>query len=306
MKKINVALVQSTHEKFEIYHSLHPEVINSDYDGVHTTADFFGNFDYESLPADIRHIYIDIEMKLLPVGGIMVRSDFEIEKKEFSCDDIFTFPYIYKMVDLAAQECIATFKELCEQSKTAISFEIPMSEEVLSGISHEIIKHYFNFRKPFDTTNADLLNTVGLNCKPSGATCTVIQGTFLIIDELIYNNPHFDCKHNLSVFTKSIAEQRYNTIKMIAMEIVQHPVKLCLYDAFLFYKCVDCAMQILLSNKSDLLIPALDAVGMTKEIRDLFFKHGASFFNQLQNTNINLNKDETDLNKKHDWDKLFR
>lgn len=306
MKKVNIQLVRSNYLWFEAYYPNHPEVIKSDYDGVNPMMDFCGNFDYESLPTDIRHVYIDIEMKMMPKGGVMVRSDFEFETKEFSCDDIFTVGFIHPMVSLSILECITAFEEQCEQFQITIPYKIPLSDEVASSICDEIVANYVNYRKPHDIENAYLMSTVGIECKQCNATFVIIQGTFLIIDEMIYNNPQFDRKHNLEVLINSVPEQKYITIRMNCMKIVKHPIKLSLYDSILFYTCVDCALQMLLGDKSDLLINSLEANGMTKPVRDAFFKYGTDFFNRLRETAFNSDESITNLDEKQDWNKLLR
>ena len=306
MRKVNIQLVRSNFIWFEVYYPNHPEVIKSDYDGINPMMDFCGNFDYESLPADFRHVYIDIEMKMMPMGGIMVRSDFEFESKEFSCDDIFTVGFIHPMVRLSILESITAFEEQCEAFRINLPYKIPLSEEVASSICEEIVDHYIDYRKPHDIVNDYLMSSAGLECRQSNATIVIIKGTFLIIDQLIYTNPQFDRKHNLKALINFVPEQKYITIRMNCMEIVKHPVKLSLYDSILFYTCVDCALQILLSDKSDLLIPTLEANGMTKPVRDAFFRYGTEFFNHLRKTALNADESITNLDEKQDWNKLLR
>lgn len=306
MKKINIKLVQSNYLWFEAFHPNHPEVINSDHDPENPMVDFCGNFDYEFLPTGIRHVYIDIELKMIPVGAILVRSDFEFKCKEFLWDYIFTVDIIHPMVSLAIKKCITAFEEQCELLQITMPYSIPFTDEVVSAIGKVIIAQYFDYRKPHDIENAYLMSNIGLECKQSNNTFITIQGTFLIIDELIYNNPRFDRKHNLKVLTGFVPEPRYLTLKMNCIQIIDHPVKLTFYDAILFYTCVDCAMQMLLSDKSDLMISALEAKGMTKEIRSTFFKHGTNLFNVIRKVLLRPNVRIINLEEKHDWDKLLR
>jgi hypothetical protein len=210
------------------------------------------------------------------------------------------------MVRLSILESINAFEEKCEESQIALPYKIPLCEEVASSICDEIVDHYIDYRKPHDIVNDYLMSSAGLECRQSNATLVIIRGTFLIIDELIYKNPKFDRKHNLKAFINSVPEQKYITIRMNCMEIVRHPVKLSLYDSILFYTCVDCALQILLGDKSDLFISTLEVNGMTKPVRDAFFRYGTEFFNHLRKTALETDENITDLEEKQDWNKLFR
>lgn len=308
MKKPIIQLARSNFLWFEAFHPNHPEVIISDYDPENPAVDFSGNFDYELSAKGTRCVYIDIEIRMIPVGAILVRSDFEFESNGGGSfwDELFTIDFIYPMVNLALHESVAAFEDQCEQLQIKLPFEIPFSSDIVSLIGKNIVDQYLKYRKPDDIQNAFFKNTIGLECTQGNATFVTIQATFLIIDELIYNNPLFNRKHNKAVLSMYIPESKYNTIKMNCLEIVDHPVKLYFYDTILFYTCVDCALQMLLGDKSDLLINALEENGMVKEFRDAYFKHGTELFNQLHK---NLSKSHariTNLEEQHDWNKLFK
>ena len=306
MKEIEGDVVQKNFLWFEAFHPDHPEVINENYDPDNPTLLFISSFDYEKRPADKWRIYIDIGIKLMPIAKIKVRLAFEFKSKGISWDDIFEIEVIRNMVDLTMQQCIITFKENCKESAIELPFEIPYSEEVVLQISNTLIAQYFDIRMPQDIANAYLLSKTGLECKPEIDSVILLKCTFMVLDELFYNSKQFDRKHNLEVFSDYVPEPKYFTIKMNCGEIDEHRVKLNYLDTILFYICVDCALQMLLGDKSDLLIAALEKNGFTDEIRKAFLKHGTAFFEQYQTKVRMLGVRIVNLEEKHDWNLLFR
>jgi len=306
MKEIEGNVVQKNFLWFEAFHPDHPEVINENYDPDNPTLLFISSFDYEKRPADKWRIYIDIGIKLMPIAKIKVRLAFEFKSKGISWDDIFEIEVIRNMVDLTMQQCIITFKENCKESAIELPFEIPYSEEVVLQISNTLIAQYFDIRMPQDIANAYLLSKTGLECKPEIDSVILLKCTFMVLDELFYNSKQFDRKHNLEVFSDYVPEPKYFTIKMNCGEIDEHRVKLNYLDTILFYICVDCALQMLLGDKSDLLIAALEKNGFTDEIRKAFLKHGTAFFEQYQTKVRMPGVRIVNLEEMHDWNLLFR
>ena len=306
MKKIEANVVQENYLWFEAIHSDHPEFIIENYDSDSPKVFFISSFDYEVRSSDVGRIYIDIGIKLMPVAKIMVRLAFEFKSMGKSWDDIFDNEVIRNMVDQTMKQCINTFKEKCKESAIELPFEIPFSEEVVLQISNTIIAQYFDIRKPQDIANAYLLSKIGLECKPETDSVILLKGTFMVLDELLYNSNLFNRKHNLEVFADYVPEPKYFTIKMNCNEIDEHQVKLNYFDTILFYICVDCALQMLVGDKSDLLIAAIERNGFTEKIRKAFLKHGTAFFEQYQTKVRMPGVRIINLEEKHNWNMLFR
>ena len=306
MKEIEGNVVQKNFLWFEAFHPDHPEVINGNFDPDNPTLLFISSFDYEKRPSDKQRVYIDIGIKLMPIAKIKVRLAFEFKSRGISWEDIFNIEVIRNMVDLTMEQCIITFKENCKESAIELPFEIPFSEDVVLQISNTMIAQYFNIRMPQDIENAYLLSKIGLECKPKIDSVILLKCTFMVLDELFYNNKLFNRQHNLEVFADYVPEPKYFTIKMNCSEIDEHAVKLNYMDTILFYICVDCALQMFVGDKSDLLIAALEKNGLTKEIRKAFLKHGTAFFEQYQTKVLMPGVRIVNLEEKHDWNLLFR
>jgi len=306
MKEIEGNVVQKNFLWFEAFHPDHPEVINGDYDSESPTLQFISSFDYEKRQSDIWRTYIDIGIKLIPIAKIKVRLAFEFKNKGISWDDIFDKEVIRKMVGVTMEQCIITFKENCKESAIELPFAIPFSDEVVLQISNTMIDQYFDIRKPQDIANAYLLSNIGLECNPEIDSVVLLKCTFMVLDELFYNSKLFDTKHNLEVFSQYVPEPKYFTIKMNCVEIDEHPVTLNYFDTILFYICVDCALQMLVGDKSEWLIEALKRNGLTEKIRKAFLKHGTTFFEQYHTKVLLPGVRIINLEEKHDWNILFR
>ena len=305
MKNSALQIARSYFLYFEAFHPNHPELILNDYDPENPGIYVSGSFDNIISTDGIRHIYIDIDLKMLPFGAILVRSEFEFKPNGELWDDLFTAKFIYPMVDLAFRKSALAFSEQYELDQKKKPDEIQIYDEIIPVISNSIIDEYNDRRKPHDLENASIKKAFGLECIQSTGSFITIQGTFLIIDELIYNNPLFNRAHNREALGRFVHESKYNTLKMNCLKITEHAVTLSFYDAISFYICVDCALQMLVGDKSDLLTDALDANGMVSEVRSAFFKHGTVLFNTLNESLASTNSSITNLEVKHDWNNLF-
>jgi len=305
MKNSPIQIVGSNILYFEAFYPNHPELIINNYDPENPGIFVTGGFDNTLLEDGLRHIYIDIELTMLPFGAILVRSEFEFEPNGELWDDLFTMKFIHPMVDLAFRETTFTFNEQYELEQKKKPDEILVYDEIISVISKDIVNQYNNSRKPHDLENADLKKAFGLECLQSTATFITIQGTFMIIDELIYNNPLFNRKHNRAALGRFIHESKYNTLKMKCLEITEHPVNLSFYDAIFFYICVDCALQMLVDDKGDLMSDSLEANGMVQKVRAVFIRHGIELCDKLHESLSRTNSTISNLEVERDWNNLF-
>ena len=306
MKNDTIQIARSTILWFEAYHPNHPEVLLADYDPDELELDVAGNFDYEITDDNLRHIYIDLETKVVPYGAIFVRSDFEFELNGDTWDDYFTHDFLYPMVKLSLQESGDAFKEACEEEQITLPRDIPVQDKFIISICESVIDLYFTIFKPYDLANAELRNTIAFDCPQCNAAFITMQGTFLVIDEIIYHNPLFNRKHNQHVFGNYVPLMKYNTLRAKCMDIVKHPVKLSSYNTILFYTCVDCAMQMLLGDKSDVLAIACDARGMTSEVRTLFYRLATELFDMVYKNPDQTQTGMADQRAMHDWNALFK
>jgi len=101
MENSTIEAVCSNLLYFEAFYPNHPELIINNYDPEDPGIYVSGNFDNVLLDDGLRHIYIDIDLTMLPFGSILVRSEFEFAQNGEQWDDLFTKEYVYPMVRLA-------------------------------------------------------------------------------------------------------------------------------------------------------------------------------------------------------------
>ncbi len=298
MKNIKAQLFRSTYLWFEPNNE--PKE-----NGAAANISISNNFDYEKLPDGTMRIYLDVSFKYLR-ASILVRSGFQFKNKSILWDNVFVADVINPMVNLAIQKCYQRFTEQCMENhiESPVSFEA--DEKTIQSITNGIIKQYFTYRKSDDKANEYLIENIGLEFNPGTDSEITIKGTFLIIDEILYHNSKFDKENNQKVFGNIYPLPRYFTIKLNCLEIEEHPVKLSFFDSIMFYQYIDCALQMLLGNKSAILIPAIEALGMNKEIQDSFLKNGTALFKQLNDMLENSNSRITNIENRMNWNSLIR
>ena len=306
MKNINFKLFQANIMWFEIYDAFHPDVINYDDDSEDDYAIIGSNFDYERLLPDKWRVHINILIKMVPAGAIEVRSSFECKCKGISWDDIFAVAILNPMARIAMDSSTNRLKKNLGDLGIEMPYEINLDDESIHGVCESIIDQYLTYRKPQDMANADLINKIGIEFQPGSSTIIPLKGTFVIMDELLFNNNNFNRKYNCDVFEDFVPRQMYYTLKMNCIEIDKHTVKLSFLNVIFFFHCLDCALQMLLSDKGDLLFQNLESLGFNKEVNNLYLKYGGELFKRLKDSFVNSKVRITDMEVYHDWDQLIK
>ena len=183
--------------------------------------------------------------------------------------------------------------------------EIKEDDEITFTISKNIIDQYFTYRQHVDIAYSWLMDHPGLEFPPSNETMITLKGTFAIIDEVLYRNAAFDRAKNLEIFNKIVPESKYFTLKINCIAIDKNPVRLSLYNINLFYHCLECALQMIAGDKADILIPALDRNGMTKEVLEIFAVSGTEMLHYLHEMLEDSKAQLWDREKQPDWNKLI-
>lgn len=306
MKNIKIKLYQANFMWFEIYDAFHPEVLNYDQESAVDYATIGSNFDYEKILPDKWRVHIDIIIKVVPAGAIYVRSSFEFKCKGISWDQVFVDTFLSPMVRIAMDKSIAGLKENFEEVGIAMPYEINIDDANINGITANMNEQYLTYRKPQDIANSELINVTGIEFTPGNKSIIPLNGTFAIMDELLFNNNSFSRKHNCEVFEDFVPLPMYFTLKMNCLEIDHQSVKLSFLNTVLFFHCLDCALQILLTDKSDLLLPNLESQGFNQEVNNLYLKYGGELFKQLKESLVNSNVRVKNMEEYHDWDQLIK
>jgi hypothetical protein len=305
MQNINVNHYKSYYLWFEVFHPLHEEVINAEFDEINPKADLTANFDYEIVSGDLRHIYIDIGLRYLPVAAILTRSCFEF-RFNGKWDKLMVPEFFNAIIPLAIEKCIKGFEEQCIQHNLQAPKEVIINEQITSSITESLIKLYSNYRKYDDVANLYLITKRGLRITTGKKTLRIFKITFAVIDALLYYNDVFDRRNNREMFTEIMPEVVYFSLKLKCLELVNHEIELSIKETVFFLLCLDFSMQILLGDLEETLMKALAKQGMSETVRELYIKNGAEFIDDYNKLLKKCDVSIKNLENRTDWNNLIR
>jgi len=263
------------------------------------------NYDYKILPNGAWLIFFDIGLTLQSTTDTVYRTGFQFPQTDLRDTDIFNERIVYYMLEKAVKNCIREYKDNCEEYDVKAT-EFVVSPEIIQPFVDTTINQYFDYRKQNDNDNINLINNIGVLCNPEDDTRIIFLGTFLVVDELLYSHSGYDSAFNREAFNDIVPLPKYNTLNAICTQIETAPIQLTILENILFLKCLDCAMQVLLSDKADKMLSYLARYGLTAEVQKVFFKLGTEYFQNCKDALAQSNVRILDLEKSHDWASLFK
>jgi len=108
----------------------------------------------------------------------------------------------------------------------------------------------------------------------------------------------FNRKHNCKVFFEKLNEIYYYTMRIHVIKIFEEDIDVSDSDMQCFLIVLQCALQVLLGDKGDLLIPVIEERGVNKETRSLYFKAASFLLDGLRGDDI--------FPEPVDWNALIR
>jgi hypothetical protein len=287
---------------FENDSAISGEIVDDGLDMV-----LINNFDYATLPDNRREFYSDMTMRLPKVASVTIRSQFKIVAEDFDWDLFFDVDILNQIIAVALESTTTAFKDICKENAVVLPPEMTKEEykadeKMTKQLCKDLVSQYFNNRKLYDIANEKQLKNIGLTC-PMGNTMNIsLNITFLVMDEILFNNKNFNRRHNRDAFFKYVPEMKYNSLRMKCIQIGQHDVQLTEMDVHFFLKCIDCAVHMLVGDKCDFLIPVLEQRNVTREVQGIFFKSAGKLF-AIYN-DMPAEKDYKE--EKIEWDKLIK
>ncbi|GEM_PF-4058539 len=276
-----------------------PISINSDDE-----TQLSSNFDYEMLFDGTKRVYIDIGLNFNRVE-IMFRSGFEFDGRELEWSDVFTPEYILPFTAEAIDLCYEAYTEYCSEHGISLSEDIEYDPTLAEEFSQSIIERYLNYRSSDDAKNAYLLSNVGLECESGTDSILVFKCTYTILREILFSNTAFSNSRNRDAFGEVIPLPRYITIKNNCMLIEVEDVLLNFVDTVYFLQCLDCALQMLVGDKSDIVASAIASKGISNEMVQAYIKAGTKQFKQFREMLQSSNASIANLETLHDWNSLL-
>jgi len=266
---------------------------------------YSSNFDYEMCFDGTKRIYFDIGLKM-ETAEITFRTGFEFDGLEYTWKDLFEHDTIFKLTNRAIAHCYQAFTEFCETNAIPFSHNINFDDIVPEAFTKSIIEQYVNYRSLSDVDHAYLLNNVGIDCKTGIDTIVTIKSTFAIIDEILYLNTQFNLSNNRKTFSDIVPLPRYNTIKNNCMYINDVDVQLNYYDTIQFFICLGCALQMLVGDKSDMILQAIGEKGIDTEMIKTYLKVGTEIFAQLREVLRSSKARILNIEHQPDWNSIIQ
>lgn len=268
------------------------------------------SFDYQKKPGYKWYIYIDIGIRIENIAQVFVRSSFELIKRNTEWDEIFNEKIFTPLTGLALDKAIENFYKFLEKKSVELAKTLKLDglqgDEHVKIIADKLLKQYTTYRR-IDDINNEYLNThITIVHNQTYDSEIKIKMTFAVLDEVLYSNNQFKREHNRKVFFEEVVETKYHTLKYNSYEIEQKPVKHTLTQTIFFMICVDCALQILVSDKADILIDSLEKKGVTAQMIKDYIHHGSDFLNTTNEWFRESNVEIGNLKEKHEWYNLIR
>jgi len=260
------------------------------------------DFDYE-IPAAYQWLaHIDIEVDYPEFARIIVRNSFEV-----NC--IFEHLATHECLDLLHQKALeitfAGFNDRCKKlDNEFVPLDAAEFSQLLAEFSNQAIKKcLLNKNNDFTFLSNDF-NVFTI--KKTDITQFMTSVTFVIMDDILYNNDAFDLDHNRKVFHAIIPSSVYFTTKLNCIKISEGDVNLVMSHNVVFQTCMDCALQMMLGDHLETLLPSIAKRGFTKEMQSQFLKSGTHFLEGSREELHNKGVEITNLNERYDWNKTIK
>jgi len=284
------------------YEPTDPEVITTDYNSEKLKLSLLHNYDYERLAKDEWRLHFDVELDVLPLARIKVRTVIEIVCPK---ERLFHTEGLTPLNKIALETAQKAFFDHCKSHgiNTAIT-EIVDANKKAKDFAPYMIEQFHIRQK--DALSFPKWNEGGLNFTPGNKTILAALGTFIILDQVLHLNKLFDLKHNQEVFHAVVPEPAYYTVKLKCAELIKGNIHLVFIHNVMFQICFDCAIQLLLDRHSDTLQPSIIKLGLTAEKQRIFVEYGSQFIRRRRDELKKSGSRILNLEQKRDWNSLIK
>jgi hypothetical protein len=300
-KKIDLKVINVYRLHHEFYDKEHPLVVlntGSENEKVNIGL----TYDYERLPKEEWLFHADATLTYIPYGQLIVRTTFNVTCKP---EELFSIAIMSLILKQALINVTTTFTSFFAENKLPSGNPVPVSELMVSNFLSAVIESYPSHAKR-DKDNYYLNTTPGLTITTGGNTILIVQGCCMIMDHILYENPVFDGEHNRKEIAKYVPLEVYETIKWKLLQIEKGTVQLNWTHTIYLFICLDCALQTLLGEHADKLIPRLEEYGLIPIRQQEFITFSSDMLRVLKKKMKDDKMNVSNLNKQIDWNSLIR
>lgn len=262
------------------------------------------NFDYYNRFDGTWRIFFDTGF-VYKEAEMLFRNGIEFPDETLTWDRLFNQELITRLINNSVEIALEYFKDKCDRNNIEIPGNLSINEATITNFVNETLHKYNTYRKKDDEANEKLMRN-SIEIGKNDTVLMLINTPFFILNEVLLTNPSFNCKHNREAIEEKIPFPKYLTLYLACKEINDEElIGLNFLEMVYYLICLDCALQLLVGDKSDILIARLAENGMDETQSKQFLSSGGQFFksfrDQLANQNIVFN----DLYNLADWNKLI-
>lgn len=276
----------------------HPEPITNSIEAVLSS-----NFDYEMLFDGTKRVYFDAGIRMNCVE-ILYRFAVEFNGTNMEWTDVFSAEFLEPLVDETMQNCCQGYYDYCDKNNISCDY-LDIAPSQIESFTHNIINQYLEYRSQGDLENAYLINNVGLEFESGTDTILLINCSFAILDQILFENKAFDNARNRNTLSDHIPLPRYLTIRNNCLLIEVDDVSLNFLDTIYLMLLFDAALQMLVGDKSDILKAALETKGYNNKKVRLYLKTATKQFAELHKMLDNSGARVSNLENLPDWNSQF-
>lgn len=287
--------------KFYFQPNIHSNVV---LESEREPASFNFSFDYEPKNGNHWKFMIDLEIIIENLASMLHRSEFEVEG---SFDEMLLTDTTDPMIRKALQHATACYHELCRMSGLEHITQLGFDENMVSKMSETLVEQ-LPLRQKTREANQLLHEQEGGHFTGGSKTSLLIQGTFVVMDQLLLLHQNVDQDHNRQVLVDMIGLDlsRYNTLKIECNQITHQPVSLSFFQMIYLFLLVDAAAHVLVSDLYSVIKDGLDEHGLT-EAKTKDYLHVATEIRQQLNKQMAESHTTVDLlSKPYDWADKFK
>ncbi|MBS1507854.1 MAG: hypothetical protein JSS79_14535 [Bacteroidetes bacterium] len=259
-------------------------------------------FDYAELPDHKWQVYYYISIYLPDVISQTTAIKYEFKMEGFEWEDFFDAAIVRSSLVLSIQTAIEHFQARVKMDELTVNMDIMQKgympeDSLIDRMCQDMEDHYYKVMRPFDLENYMAMREIHLSRKYGMQSYTSLKLTFAVLAQILFYHESFNRKHNRKVFFKEVPEMKFYTLWLKCEEMAKGDIAMNGMETSYFLTCVECALQVMVGEKGDRLIPLLTERKFTKEVRDVWFKTSEKLLEAFPK--------EADAPEDIDWDAVI-
>jgi hypothetical protein len=258
--------------------------------------------DYEKLPGGRFRFHVDTGIYIHRIAKGLTRTTCECEF-DGTLDELFR-PYVISVIVKGAfNVCVNEMKLQCADIGRPLLQEWTVPDETVNMYTTAWIENYFREGKRIEEGNRRMTEKEFIGFTPGWNIEMLINGTFMITDEVVLKNPLFKREQN---FKNLMQSSKYQSLKLKCMKVAKEDVSLNLLESTWLVICIDLALQMLIGDYADVLAPSLLKSGMTEETKKEYIEIAGGFIESVNESLKQSKATVTDLEERKDWSSIIQ